>query len=68
MNQCIDFNENWYRESLKGVYTGLLKLGQYDLYSAFYANEILGYNMIDMFLAYSYINNGNMDMVTINDE
>ena len=68
MNQCIDFNENWYRQSSKGFFTSLLKSGQYDLYSAFYANELLSDNMLDMFLAYSYINNGNMDMVTINDE
>ena len=68
MNQCIDFNENWYRHSSDGVYTSLLKSGHYDLYSTFYANELLSYNMRDMFLAYSYMNNGNIDMVTINDE
>ena len=68
MNQCIDFNENQYRQSLNGAFLDLLKSGWYDLFSAFYANELLGYYALDMFLAYSWINIGNMDTVTINDE
>ena len=68
MNQCVDFNENWYRHSSKGAFSDLLKSGQYDLFSAFHANELLCYYTLDMFLAHTWINIGNMDTVTINDE
>ena len=68
MNQCIDFNENWYRNSSKVAFSDLLKLGRYDLFSAFYANELLIYYTLDMFLAHSWINIGNIDTVTIIDE